>query len=179
MKKTALVLGAGLALSGCAESWTDQRLERLTDRGAALGEATANQILYSLDGADITPENIDQVYFMVGGTPIKMVELCRTRVEDVVGETEHEMTRATFEFKMEEENFPIVGTLVSNTGTVDAENYNVAAFDFGVKDIPVVGAVSESRWPDAPKFLTEDEFNAFVADIFGPNPNFNCIQSTS
>lgn len=177
MRKSTFVLGAaaGLTLAGCAEPWSDQSLERATDRGANLGESTAGQVLDRLNGEPITAENIDQAFFEVNGTLIRMVEFCRARVENTTTRTAHEMNRATYEFEAEGDRYPIVGTFVKNTGEIDAENYSAMFFDVGVEEIPAIGVVSESRWPDQLEFLTEAEFQAFVLAIFGDKPAWECI----
>jgi hypothetical protein len=178
MNKLSLALCGSLALGGCAKPpFTQAKFDYLATTGAEIGERKANAVLNRLGGKDITEANIDQAYFYVGETLIKMVELCRADVENVIEGTQHQISRGTFEFKADGEKYPIKSIIVDNSGPDDAQDYTLMSFDFGLDEIPNLGVVSESRRPNQSQYVTEAEFDEFVRRIFGDAPAWDCIEA--
>ncbi len=168
MRKTALALGAGLALTGCA----DQGVNRFEEQADLASSAVLNQ----LNGGPITEDNIDQVRLETPGGTLSLVRLCRAAVNNTVVGTEYEMTAGLFSYG--EEGGPMVeGTHISSEGVDPSETFDLFQLDFG-QETPAA-AVVESRWPDRVEIMSAEDFELFVSDIFGTNPNFNCIENHS
>ena len=173
---TATVLCGGLALAGCDRSdFRPEQLEAASRQGAETGQTDAEAVLQRLDGGAITAENIADVRFETPeGHVLSLVRLCSANARGTLEGVTHEMTVGTFSYGQEGGPF-IESTIINNQGPDAAEDYTILQLDFGLEDAPAI--VAESRRPDLFEVMSAADFDAFVAEVFGNNPDLDCIEA--